>query len=133
MTITTHRLEFFSAPDPLDLIQGLKRFQVGTCGGQWLATQDEYVIFAVANNLPGNGHFEDVLEWFYSSCQRDGKNLLIFEFLNTGFFKHLVNKRGFTPLGNKNNACVKVFFPAKFKLLQKHGNEYVDRKGRSRL
>lgn len=90
---TTHNLEFQIAHW---IFQDFIRFRIGTCHGLWRSTDDAYEILAVNNDQPGNGHFNDVLEWFEHSCKRDGKALMILEVWNKMFAKHLATKRGFT-------------------------------------
>ena len=51
-----------------------KMFRVGTCEGQWGNTEDSFYILSVLNKEQGNGHFDDVLEWFENSCKRYNKN-----------------------------------------------------------
>lgn len=94
---TTHDLVFEAAPwtNALDPSDNWMVFRVGTCEGVWRSSDDNYSILAITNKEPGNGHFEDVLEWFENSCKRDGKNLMILEVWNDKFKKHLIEKRGF--------------------------------------
>lgn len=96
---STHKLSFEIAPW---LTQDFKRFRVGTCDGLWNATDESYDILAVTNEAPGNGHFEDVLEWFEQSCRRDKKSLRFLELWNEGLKKNLIEKRGFKDIGNDN-------------------------------
>ena len=77
------------------LNEDFMRFRVGTCDGLWRSNGYSYEILAITNNERGNGHLNDVLEWFEHSCKRDGKNLLILEVWNQDFKKHLIEKRGF--------------------------------------
>lgn len=91
--ITQHKLDFLSAPWHRDPSWFL--FKVGTCAGQWRATELFYEVLSIKNNKPGNGHLEDVFEWFEFSCKRDKKDLKVLEVMNVDFGKHLVNKRGF--------------------------------------
>lgn len=100
---TTHDLPFLSAHwnNPFN-DQGWKVFKIGTCTGQWGVTKDSYDILTVINDEPGNGHFEDVLQWFEQSCRRDKKALRILEVWNKNLSKHLVEKRGFTYQSNDN-------------------------------
>jgi hypothetical protein len=94
---TTHNLEFFST----DIwIGDFRKFQVGTVGGAWRATPISYEILALDNSQPGNGHMIDVIEWFEASCKRDKRSLRILECWNLGFKKHLIEKHGFTDIGN---------------------------------
>lgn len=78
------------------------RFRVGTCSGLWRSTKDSYDILAIDNKNPGNGHFDDVLEWFIQSCKRDKKVLRVLEIWNKNFKKHLIEKRGFKKI-NKDD------------------------------
>lgn len=52
-------------------------------------------ILSVINDVPGNGHFNDVLEWFENSCKRDGRLLRVREVWNKGLLTHMLTKRGF--------------------------------------
>ncbi len=98
---TTHALDFEAAPWEYDPIQ-FTRFRIGTCEGIWAVTDDSYDIVTVVNNQPGNAHLQDVFEWFEYACRRDGKSLRVLELLNDQFKAHLINKRGFTDIGNNN-------------------------------
>lgn len=100
--ITTHNLDFETAPfriqiegDPLNIC-----FRVGTCHGLYCSTDKTYDIIAIENDVKGNGHLEDVFQWFENSCRRDNKNLRVLEFFNKRFKKHLIRKRGFQKQGN---------------------------------
>lgn len=81
-------------------------FRIGTCHGTWRSTPVSYDILNIINEEPGNGHFEDVLQWFEYSCRRDGKALRILEILQKRFQDHLVNKRGFRAF---HQHCIKLF------------------------
>ncbi len=60
--------------------------------------------------MPGNGHLEDVFEWFEYACIRDCKGLIIREFFNDRFYNHCIEKREFIPEpGTKN--LFKIFEP----------------------
>ena len=83
-------------------------FRIGTCEGQWRGTDKRfYEILSIKNSEPGNGHFDDVLEWFEYSCRRDGRALLIREIMNQKFYKHLIEKRGFNNYGKEG--VIKIF------------------------
>lgn len=111
---TTHNLPFEAAPwEPSmikyfpELVKNVMRinssivaFRVGTCDGIYTATEKTYQIIAVTNDNPGNGHFDDVIQWFENSCKRDGKDLMFMEILNDAFGRHLCSKRGFKMKGN---------------------------------
>ncbi len=81
-------------------------FRIGTCHGQWQASPKSYDIISVINETPGNGHLQDVFDWFENSAKRDKKELHILEIMNPNFMNHLINKRGFT--GN-NHRLIKIF------------------------
>jgi hypothetical protein len=90
---STHDLSFEVAK--WELSNEFKRFRIGTCHGLWRAYHYSYDILAIDNDQPGNGHFEDVLEWFENSCKRDIKALRMLEVGNKRFAKHLIEKRDF--------------------------------------
>jgi len=96
--ITTHNLDFLSAEDEF---LGTLNFKIGTCVGQWGSTWDSYYILTVINDQPGNGHFDDVLQWFEYSAKRDNKNLIVLELWNERLYFHLLIKRGFIPLDTR--------------------------------
>lgn len=100
---TTHHLDFLSKPDPINALTGddWQRFKIGTCHGQWRATKSAYEILSVINDKPGNGHLNDVFEWFEHSCRRDQKALIVREIWNKGFYAHL-KKCGFKRWGKED-------------------------------
>lgn len=104
--ITTHRLDFESAPWNKFIDESIQVFRVGTCHGQWYSTQFAYHILSIINEEPGNGHLNDVFEWFENSCKRDGKALIVEEIMNVRFGRHLCEKRGFTMM--KGNRAMKA-------------------------
>lgn len=85
----------------------IQEFRIGTCFGQWFVYDwpkyRAYVILTVINDNPGNGHFEDVLQWFEQSARRDRYALEVWEIGNNSLYHHLVNKRGFKPMKRKGN------------------------------
>lgn len=105
---TKHSLDFEVAEYPYNITeQKFLLFRVGTCEGLWCSTDNTYDILAINNKSKGNGHFEDVLQRFESSCKRDKKKLRFLEIMNEDFKNHLINKRGFK-IDNKVN-CIKKF------------------------
>ncbi|MEK6884973.1 MAG: hypothetical protein AABY22_35405 [Nanoarchaeota archaeon] len=102
--ITTHNLDFEAPESPYSFLFGdeTKLFRIGTCTGQWGCNKNGYYILSVINDEPGNGHLNDVFEWFEFSSKRDNKNLLVLECMNNRFYNHLISKRGFNPI-DKNN------------------------------
>jgi hypothetical protein len=119
---TTHNLDFESAP----YATGIFRFRIGTCSGQWGSCKDCYYIMSVFNEEPGNGHLEDVFEWFEYSCERDHRNLLVLYFLNDDFYDHLIEKRSFIPLDKKGENVIKIFNKKAYKKLLKKGNDLLE-------
>lgn len=107
---TKHSLDFECAPwTPVFPFPGAENyycFRIGTIEGLWASNDKTYDILAIENKKPGNGHFEDVLQWFEYSCRRDGKALRFLEIMNPGFKRHLIKKRGFKPQGA--NAIKKI-------------------------
>jgi len=103
---TTHNLEFLARVWVRD--ENYAEFKVGTCEGLYNTDDLTYNILAITNNEPGNGHFEDVLQWFENSCRRDRKGLQVQEIHNQKFLTHLIEKRGFSAIPWTNNV-VKFF------------------------
>jgi hypothetical protein len=103
---TVHALDFEVAEwEPIPGLPSAKdfmRFRVGTCEGLWRCTSKTYDILAITNEVPGNGHLEDVLQWFEASCKRDKKDLKILEVWNHKFKGHLIGKRGFRSCGESD-------------------------------
>ena len=96
---SSHSLDFEVA----DWIMGpYVQFRIGTCHGLWNATANSYDILAIDNKEKGNGHLEDVFEWFENSCKRDNRDLKILEVWNQDFKQHLIEKRGFVDIGKDN-------------------------------
>lgn len=98
---STHKLSFEAAEWEMAKVLpwlggGVIRFRVGTCEGIYSVTDKSYIIIAINNNAPGNGHLNDVFEWFENSCKRDKKSLCVADIINPLFFNHLKDKRGFT-------------------------------------
>jgi hypothetical protein len=96
---TSHNLPFEAAPwhDPEFAL-----FRIGTCEGLWSSDARSYNIIAVTNKQSGNGHLNDVFEWFEHSCIRDGRTLKVVEIMNPEFMMHLINKRGFVKISGSN-------------------------------
>ncbi len=101
---TVHNLPFTSCPWHRD--HDWNVFKIGTCEGQWRAFHGNYEILSIINNSPGNGHLEDVFQWFFHYCRRDGRGLRLLEIMNENFKKYLIEKRGFVEDGVN---CIKKF------------------------
>jgi hypothetical protein len=99
---STHELDFLARPWRID--PTFTEFKIGTCHGIFRYIRFTIEILAIENLEPGNGHFEDVLEWFENSAKRDGKHLQFSEILNPRFAKHLKDKRGFMIIDNGKSA-----------------------------
>ena len=78
------------------------RFRVGTCNGIFSFDANNYIIIGVTNDKQGNGHLQDVFDWFENSCKRDKKNLMVAEIMNKALMKHLIEKRDFVAIDNNN-------------------------------
>lgn len=117
---TTHNLLFEVAESIFGLL-----FKVGTCSGQWGSTSDSYYILSIINHDPGNGHLNDVFEWFEFSCKRDKKNLLVLECFNKEFYDHLLSKRNFIALDADKENCIKVFNKKSYRRLLRKGNSML--------
>lgn len=118
-----NKLDFETTTTPR--IGSFLDFRVGTITGLWISISHCYVILSLINSSPGNGHFDDVLEWFENSCKRDDKNLLILKCMNVAFYRHLLLKRGFMHLDKERKNCIKVFNVQKFSDLLENGNEIL--------
>lgn len=104
--ITTHKLDFEACPWPRN--PSIQLFRIGTCEGQWMATENAYCIISILNSNKGNGHLDDVFEWFEHSSRRDKKALMILEFMNDRFKRHCIEKRGFTEIPGRDDV-IKIF------------------------
>ncbi len=76
-------------------MKGFMRFRVGTCTGVY-STEGKFGILGIENSVKGNGHFEDVLQWFEFSAKRVKVRLYVLEVWNKRLMDHLIEKRGFT-------------------------------------
>lgn len=113
---TTNGQDFYSAPyDRPWNLSNYHMFKVGTCDGLWYNTKKAFFILAIVNNCPGNGHFEDLLDWFYCSSVTSKLPLIIQEVgslqnaafgdfkVSDRFAKHLVEKRGFKRIASTDD------------------------------
>lgn len=125
---TKHNLDFLSCQSPYN-VEGTdhKNFKIGTVEGMWGDTGDSYYILSAVNDEPGNGHLDDVFEWFEYSAKRDGKNLLVLECFNERFYDHLLAKRGFVMLDPNKENCIKIFNKKKYRKLLRDGNDIIQK------
>ena len=116
---STHNLTFYDAPSAMSLLLNslnpgkefepeelYRQYKIGTCHGLWNCVNKCYVILAIMNDEPGNGHFTDVLEIFENSAKRDGYSVLIKEIWNRRLEKHLIEKKGYKKI---KTGCIKYF------------------------
>lgn len=89
-----HNLMFESRPWFRDT--RIQEFRIGTCHGLWQDSGFAYDIIAVHNDMPGNGHFKDVMGYFIHSAKRDGRLLRVMEVMNERLYKHLIISYGFS-------------------------------------
>lgn len=94
---STHNLPFEIAPCENFLKHEIPfyEFKVGTCKGLCRFHGGSYEILSIINNQLGNGHFQDVIDWFENSCKRDSASLKFLHPANERFRTHLIKKRGF--------------------------------------
>jgi hypothetical protein len=130
--ITTHKLAFEVAPSPYASMELWGKaqmteqlFRVGTCTGQWGSLKDSFYILSVVNSTPGNGHLQDVFEWFENSCKIYKRNLLVLEIMTPRFYEHLLGKRGFIELDEGKKNVVKIFNQDLYDKLLLNGNEIL--------
>lgn len=65
-------------------------------------TKDGLEIISIINNEKGNGHLEDVFEWFEYAARTQKLKLWIRAFMNDRFKKHCIEKRGFKASGDED-------------------------------
>lgn len=98
---STHDLKFESRPWKLGvelskLIPGsdkIMEFKVGTCNGQWFTDDNRncFVILSIINHSPGNGHTDDIFEWFENSCKSYKYDLVVEKLMNQKFKMKLLS------------------------------------------
>lgn len=97
---TKHHLNFEATPWPRD--NRIMAYRVGTCHGQYSFMDGSLVLISIVNESPGNGHLEDVFEWFEYAAKAQRIPLVIAEFFNYRFKKHCIEKRGFLEYAKAN-------------------------------
>lgn len=96
MFTSTHKLEYLQGEETeMEPGRTMAGYKVGTCHGLVCFTKTAIEILAVENEEPGNGHFDDVLEWFEYAAKEQGVQLRVIELLNQRLKWHLIDKRGF--------------------------------------
>jgi hypothetical protein len=108
---TTHHLNFLSSPwnDPLG-VGGYMAFKIGTCNGLYTIKPQMLMLISVNNEERGNGHLNDVFEWFEYGAKFQSVPLSIVAFLNDRFYHHCLEKRGFHPWTWENQKAVIKYF-----------------------
>lgn len=103
---TEHNLDFEARPwvplIPLKLRNEFIEYRIGTCEGLYCTDKTSYSILTVKNSQKGNGHLNDLFQYFERSCKRDQKDLKVLEVGNVAFYKHLISKRGFIAIDKEN-------------------------------
>jgi hypothetical protein len=105
---TEHKLDFMATVWHRD--PGIMVFKVGTCHGQYVFSDQGLEIISIINDKPGNGHLNDVFQWFEYAARVQKLNLLIRAFMNNRFKKHCIKKRGFKAIP-KTDDVIKVLTP----------------------
>lgn len=118
---TSHNLDFESREwkpnDPVSRSfallnpNNIQEFRVGTCYGQWFYNSKVgacLCILSIINDSPGNGHLNDVFEWFQYSAKKYKQPLMILELMNERFKRHCIEKRGFIPMPGTDH-LIKIF------------------------
>ncbi len=104
---TTHNLDFEARPWHRN--ERITEFKVGTCHGQYTTIKKSLVLISIINDTPGNGHLNDVFEWFEYSARVNKMPLVITDFFNLRFKKHCIEKRGFKEVPKTNNVIKTKF------------------------
>lgn len=81
--------------NPLVIGEGWRHYRVGTCTGAYRDAIQSFEILAIANSKPGNGHVEAMLAYFFKSCEKYSKHVIVKEVINTSLRDKLC-KLGFT-------------------------------------
>jgi hypothetical protein len=95
---TTHKLDFEACPWPISPDQ--TAYRIGTCHGIYYFSDEGINLIVIHNDNPGNGHLEDVFEWFEYACRAQGCDLYIRSFFNKRFKKHCIEERGFQSIND---------------------------------
>lgn len=98
---TKHNLDFEAVPWPRNPF--IIVFRVGTCHGQYDMDDKQLRLISVINESQGNGHLEDVFEWFEYASKVNELDFIICEFFNERFKRHCIEKRGFRELPGTND------------------------------
>lgn len=95
---SSHKLKFFTAPHIVGgAPSGMEKFEIGTVHGLWVQSRMSIDIFACINDEPGNGHMDDVFEWFFEIAKEGALAVRIVNVSAVKFRNDLIEKWGFTP------------------------------------
>lgn len=99
---TTHNLKISIAPQTFaGRPTGNTLYKIGTCHGFYRSTNLSVDIIAMVNDEPGNGHFDDVLQWFTEIARLEGKLLRVVEIMNPEIATRLIQFYGFHAIDAK--------------------------------
>lgn len=98
-----HKLKFKTAPHLIGgAPTGMEKFIVGTCHGLWVQHNLSVDMWAVINEKPGNGHMDDVIEWFFQIAKAGNVPIRVMDISNKTFYDELVEKWKFLPTDHPN-------------------------------
>lgn len=113
---STNNLEFLHRPWLIANIflpeEEIYEYKVGTVRGLYrFDNKKKYLIInSVINDIPGNGHFKDLMEWLEFSC-KNCKYDLVFEEIFNPRLKMILTYYGFEILDN--NKMIKKYIKIK--------------------
>jgi hypothetical protein len=87
-------------PELSPLTDDVYRFFVGTCNGIFDVNAEGVNIIGITNENPGNGHVDDVFEWFEYAAAGADTRLWVREIYNQRFKQRCLTKRGFIQSSN---------------------------------
>lgn len=100
---STHALKFRSAAHLIGGVDtGMNKFEIGTVHGLWNASTLSIDIFACINNEPGNGHLDDVFEWFFAIAKEKGLPVRVTNVSSPTFREQLIEKWKFIPTNDRD-------------------------------
>lgn len=95
---STHGLKFKTMPHIIaGAFTGAERFEIGTVHGIWNVSTFSVDVFACINDEPGNGHMDDVFEWFFSIATERGLPVRVTNVSSEDFRQQLIDKWLFVP------------------------------------
>lgn len=95
---SSHKLKFRTAPHVIaGAPTGMEKFEIGTVHGLWVQSKMSIDIFACINDEPGNGHMDDVFEWFFEIARTGALAVRIVNVSSVTFRNQLIEKWKFAP------------------------------------